>query len=102
MITIFSEKDLTIAYDVDFEGISLDDIHLVHDAAIADSDVIFYVEGSRIKVLKHFMADYVGSEIPISTLRPLIMSGIGNQPTKKKILDSGLKDYIPEKVNFKK
>jgi hypothetical protein len=79
MITVFSPKDLTIAEihgTVTFEEMSLDDLDPIHMAAIADSDVIFYVDGVRIKVLKHFRDGYNGSEVPINMLRPLIMSGI--------------------------
>lgn len=77
MITIFGPKDLQITEingTVKFEEMVLGDLDLMHDAAIADSDAIFYVDGPRIKILKHTMDQYVGSEIPVSMLRPLIMN----------------------------
>jgi hypothetical protein len=80
MITVFSSNDLTnrIPGAVTFEEMMIPDIQSVHAAAIADSDAIFYVDGQRIKVLKHWNETYIGSEIPVSMLRPLILSGIAN------------------------
>ncbi len=89
MISVFSSNDLIdpkFHGVVTFEEMVLADLDQTHSAAIADSDAIFYVDGGdRIKVLKHWNDQYIGSEIPISMLRPLILSGINNSIEQKRL-----------------
>lgn len=101
MISIATRKDLLESHGpVSFEDVMIPDINAIFQAT--SSDIIIYIEGSRIKILKHPRSDYVGSEIPVSMLRPIIMSGINlNQPNETG-LESGLKDYLPEEINLSK